>query len=231
MAIKTMYLIGDRFKNNCGYEYEVIGYCKSNRRRIVRFDSGYETEISTGTIISGKIKDLGRPTVFGIGIMGGRNLTKHFLFMRWMNMIGRCYCKSHAQYRSYGAKGIVVEEYLRTFSNYIEFVSRLDGYDLMVRNPSKYQIDKDIAEGSCRNYYRKNLKIVLSSENIEEENRERRLKVRMKDSDDNIICVFESMTEAERETGIHRGNIARTARGESNFAGGYKWERVYEGEQ
>ena len=73
MAIKTKYLIGERFKNNDGFGYEIIGYCESNRKRKVKFDSGYETILSTNSIIKGNMKDFGRATVFGVGIIGFKN--------------------------------------------------------------------------------------------------------------------------------------------------------------
>ena len=227
MAIKTRYLIGEKFINNIGLEYEIVGYCDSNRRRVIQFKSGFKTDVSTQSIIIGKITDYGSPTIFGVGILGDKKMTKHPLFMRWMNMIGRCYYEKHAQYKSYGGKGVIVEDYLKNFKNYIEFISSLDGYENLIKEPGKYQIDKDILNKGCNNYNRENLKIVLSSENLEEENSRRRFKINMIDLNGNIIRVFNSITEAEQITGIHRGNIARTVRGQSKTAGGYVWERVY----
>ena len=128
MAIKTKYLIGERFKNNDEFEYEIIDYCESNRKRKVRFDSGYETILSTNSIIKGNMKDFGQPTVFGVGIVGFKNASNHPLYWRWVNMIGRCYSEKHIHYKSYGAKGIKVEPYLLSFKNYVEFISALDNY-------------------------------------------------------------------------------------------------------
>ena len=104
MAIKTKYLIGEKFINNIGLEYEVVGYCSSNRRRIIQFKSGFKTDVSTQSIINGKITDYGSPTVFGVGILGDKKMTKHPLFMRWMNMIGRCYHKNIHNIRVMGVK-------------------------------------------------------------------------------------------------------------------------------
>lgn len=226
MAIKTKYLIGERFKNNDEFEYEIIDYCESNRKRKVRFDSGYETILSTNSIIKGNMKDFGQPTVFGVGIVGFKNASNHPLYWRWVNMIGRCYSEKHIHYKSYGAKGIKVEPYLLSFKNYVEFISTLDNYSELLKHPSEWQIDKDIKNDSCNNYFRGNIKIVRREENLEEENSRKRFKIKMIDKNGNVLKIFESITVAEKETGIHRGNIARTVRGQSKTAGGYRWEKA-----
>ena len=41
-----------------------------------------------------------------------------------------------------------------------------------------------------------------------------------------LLQIFESISEAERITGIHRGNIARCVRKEGKTAGGYRWENL-----
>ena len=226
MAIKTKYLIGERFKNNDEFEYEIIDYCESNRKRKVRFDSGYETILSTNSIIKGNMKDFGKPTVFGVGIVGFKNASNHPLYWRWVNMIGRCYSEKHIHYKSYGAKGIKVEPYLLSFKNYVEFISTLDNYSELLKHPNEWQIDKDIKNDSCNNYFRGNIKIVRREENLEEENSRKRFKIKMIDKNGNVLKIFESITVAEKETGIHRGNIARTVRGQSKTAGGYRWEKA-----
>ena len=63
-------------------------------------------------------------------------------------------------------------------------------------------------------------------ENLEEENSRKRFKIKMIDKNGNVLKIFESITVAEKETGIHRGNIARTVRGQSKTAGGYRWEKA-----
>ena len=226
MAIKTKYLIGERFKNNDGFEYEIIGYCESNRKRKVKFDSGYETILSTNSIIKGNMQDFGRAPAFGLGIIGFKNASIHPLYWRWVNMIGRCYSEKHIHYKSYGAKGIKVEPYLMNFKNYVEFISTLDNYSELLKYPNEWQIDKDIKNDSCNNYFRENIKIVRREDNLEEENSRKRFKIKMIDENGNIIKVFESITVAEKETGIHRGNIARAVRGQSKTAGGYRWEKA-----
>ena len=50
-------------------------------------------------------------------------------------------------------------------------------------------------------------------------------KVIQLDLNDNILNVFKSMKQAERETGIPNGNISSCCNGRTKSAGGYKWRR------
>ena len=50
-------------------------------------------------------------------------------------------------------------------------------------------------------------------------------KVIQLDLNDNVLNEFESMRQAERETGIPNGNISSCCNGRTKSAGGYKWRR------
>ena len=50
-------------------------------------------------------------------------------------------------------------------------------------------------------------------------------KVIQLDLNDSVLNEFESMGQAERETGVPSGNISRCCNGERKSAGGYKWRR------
>ena len=45
------------------------------------------------------------------------------------------------------------------------------------------------------------------------------------DLNDNVLNVFKSMTQAERETGVSRRNISKCCNGKRKSAGGYKWRK------
>ena len=162
------------------------------------------------------------PTVFGVGINDVGD-SCHILYQRWVNMIGRCYSKKHCQYNSYGAKGVIVEDYLLRFSNYVNFISSLKNYDLLVDNPQNYQIDKDIKCGRQSIYSRETISIVEKRDNLEEENKGKRVAIARYTLDDEFIDEFESICKASKATNIPIGNIAKCVRKESKTAGGYKW--------
>ena len=50
-------------------------------------------------------------------------------------------------------------------------------------------------------------------------------KVIQLDLNDNVLNEFESMVQAERETGIPNGSISRCCNGKLKSAGGFKWRR------
>lgn len=46
------------------------------------------------------------------------------------------------------------------------------------------------------------------------------------DMDGNKIAEYESMREAERQTGIHAGNISRACLKDHYTTGGFKWKYI-----
>ena len=223
---KKKALIGETFINKYGMKFSIIDYDKNDRTiRIIQFENGTIQRANVGKIKNGcNIYDRNvTPTVFGVGINDVEGGATHILYDRWMNMVGRCYSNKHAQYKNYGAKGVVVEEYLLKFSNYISFISNLENYELLISKPNEYQIDKDIKNGRQSIYSRETISIVKSEDNLEEENKNKRISIARYSLDGKFIDSFESISEAERLTNIHRGNIARCVRGESKTAGGYIW--------
>jgi len=210
---RTKFLIGEEFINYNGRKFKILGYTENPRERIISFEGEQERIVKTDSLRTLKIRDYGAKTYYGKGIVGYKYNTKHFLFNRWANMLGRCYNEKHSGFKSYGAKGIYVSEYLLNFSNYVDFISSLDNYDLLIKNPNKWDIDKDEkSNGSDRCYSKDTLQIIKKEDNIEIENSKKRIQVIMLDEKLNILKNFSSISEAERETGIYKGNIARTVR-------------------
>jgi len=51
--------------------------------------------------------------------------SRHPLYNRYIHMMDRCYNTQAHNYKNYGAKGIIVESFLKLLSNYIEYVGSL----------------------------------------------------------------------------------------------------------
>lgn len=217
--------IGEVKKNKWGIEYKITGYVEGYPRlRQVKFlKSGYIAIVKDFNIRDGSVSDYTHPTVCGVGITGFKDASKHILYYRWANMIGRCYSKKHSGYKSYGAKGCYVEDYLLNFKNYVKFVESLDGFDLLKNNPEKYHIDKDMKYVNNKCYSRETISIITKEKNIKIENKNKIVKIEAYDLDGNFVASFASICIAEKMTGIHRGNIAKNVRGEAKTAGGYIW--------
>lgn len=162
---------------------------------------------------------MSKPTKYGVRGNYNGKASEHPLYFRWMNMLRRCYEPTFHSYEAYGGRGVTVEPFLQVFENYVNFVSALPNYEKLVAAPQDWQIDKDENGGGV--YSRKTIQIVPARKNLELENREKRMPV-YRVMDNGKVERFESITVAEKLTGIHRGNIARSAR--THFkAGGYKW--------
>ena len=164
-------------------------------------------------------KPMPKKTVYGTRGDYNGNASEHPLYFRWMNMLRRCYEPTFHGYSSYGGRGVSVEPYLQVFSQYVDFVSKLPHYDDLISNPNEWQIDKDGMGGN--EYSRSTIRIVPSTENLEIENAEKRIPVFKIDSN-GIKGYFPSITEAEKETGVWRGNIARAVK-KGYMAGGFRW--------
>lgn len=225
---KRKALIGEVYTNKYGEKFTIIGYDENNRfTRIIKFENGTIEKANVIYIKNGcNIYDKkNTKTISGVGINDVENGINHFLYKRWIQMIKRCYDKNSPNYESYGGRGVIVEEYLLRFSNYISFISTLDNYEELKANPKDYQIDKDL-KGNGKIYDRNSISIIKKEDNLEEEIKRKRIQIGMYSLDGELLQVFESITEAEKITGIHRGNIARCVRKESKTAGGYRWESL-----
>ena len=99
-----------------------------------------------------------------------------------------------------------------------------------IDNPGKKPQVNHIDENKLNNDL-SNLEWCTERENVIHGTRTKRAaeklsrKVIQLDLNDNVLNEFESMGQAERETGVPSGNISRCCNGERKSAGGYKWRR------
>ena len=99
-----------------------------------------------------------------------------------------------------------------------------------IDNPGKKPQVNHIDENKLNNDL-SNLEWCTGRENIIHGTRTKRVaeklskKVIQLDLNDNVLNEFESMRQAERETGVLVGNISSCCNGKTKSAGGYKWRR------
>ena len=78
---------------------------------------------------------------------------------------------------------------------------------------------RNIAEGH------RGLKLTeLHKANLQKANTCRMKGVKQMTKEGNLVAVYPSIKEAERQTGINRGNISGSIKHPSRTAGGYKWK-------
>lgn len=85
------------------------------------------------------------------GVPGGNQSSP--LYFRWLSMRQRVYNVDHPNYPNYGARGITIEDGLEDFTTYVEYVTRLPGYDPDCLD--KLQLDRKDNNG---NYAKGNLR-------------------------------------------------------------------------
>ena len=99
-----------------------------------------------------------------------------------------------------------------------------------IDNPEKKPQVNHIDENKLNNDL-SNLEWCTGRENLVHGTRTKRVaeklskKVIQLDLNDSVLNEFESMGQAERETGVPSGNISRCCNGERKSAGGYKWRK------
>ena len=191
---RKAYIIGERYQNNRHQWFTIIGYPENVRKRTVQFDTGCSFDALVSQIRNGKITNYDDKTYYGIASVGMKNATKHPLYWRWQGMIGRCYDPKYANYKYYGAKGVTVSDELLNFKDYVEIVSKLPNYEKLLKEPNKWQIDKDIKSKDGELIYSKEtLSIVPSKENLRVENAEKAYAVEAYDDDGYLVAIFTSV--------------------------------------
>ena len=137
--------------NNYG-NYKIIedlGFIDNTRYVKIRFlNTGYESIVAYNNARIGNVKDIFKPSVYGVGYIGTNevlydNSIDEILYHRWINMISRCYNVNDKKYNSYGGIGVRVDDRWLNFNNYRNDVKLLNGYKLFENDPSRYHLDKD----------------------------------------------------------------------------------------
>ena len=152
-------LVGKVFKTNNGDDFIVISRTEKHDNQghyfyIVQFLKTLSSKsVQYGAIVHGAVKDDYAISVCGIGKMGyiaeedKKQPLYKILQSRWEKMLARCYDPKCKEYKCYGAKGVKTCKRWHTFANFLEDACEIYGFELFVKNPKDYQIDKDILSG------------------------------------------------------------------------------------
>lgn len=150
-----MIKIGDVFKNNKNQQFEIIGKCGTNKHGSKMFEirfveTGYSTTKSSQLIKIGRIRDYFTPSVYNVGALGGEGLSSKYPkeYILWSNMLSRCYnnVSSNKDYPSYGGIGVSVSKEWLLFSNFIEDVPKIEGYNEELFFNGEIELDKDLKQ-------------------------------------------------------------------------------------
>lgn len=139
--------IGDIYLMNDG-EVEIVNFSGWNNVKIRFLKSGYEAVVSTTHIKNKNVRDRFKPTVLGIGFIGGTknkssnkgNPTR--AYQCWKSMLNRCYNEvTRNNYPTY--QGCTVCEEWYNFQNFADWFYK-NHPSKNSKNGKSYELDKDI---------------------------------------------------------------------------------------
>ena len=222
------YLIGEKYTNRRGDEYEIISYVPENsdKRKIRFIKTNYETITLTQQIKDGYIIDYLSRSVCGVGYPGYKGAGKHPLYKRWTSMINRCYNEKTPGYKRYGKMGVTVCERWHDFRNYVNDIEKKENYNKLIENPKQWHIDKDLLGGKI--YSDETTVIISKSENTDEmlTRRNIRKRIAMYDLNDNLIKTYDSIADCARELNTRRTNISACLTGCQKTSCGHKFKYI-----
>lgn len=150
--------------------YTRVNGSKVRTRCVGRFlDTGYVTNCQISNLTTGKVKDMRKPTVYGIGYIGSEILIPasgtlvRRIYDLWANMLKRCYFQS-GTYNDKLYEDVTVDVRWHSFTNFLNTVQVVVGYDLFERG-CDVALDKDIKVSGNRVYSLDTCMFVSTREN------------------------------------------------------------------
>ena len=96
------------------------------------------------------------------------SLVERRMYGVWRNMLDRCYNPNRKSWRSYGGRGVTVDERWHSFENFKNDIPTLDGYDEELYANCRLDLDKDFKqkEVQFKVYSKDTCVLLLKRENI-----------------------------------------------------------------
>lgn len=119
------------------------------------------------------------------------------IYGRWKTMIHRCHNPKMERYKYYGAKGCYVEVSLHYLSNYVDTLKKDPLWNDFVKNPDKYDIDKDMSQQGedIKVYSPSTIRIILKADNVRDGNTRHNYKTMVEHTD--YIACGKAITERQ----------------------------------
>lgn len=139
--------------NTCGkfkilYElpHRKSGTIYKRRVRIKFINTGTIKDVDLLVAINGKVNDPYYNSVCGVACLGNyKNNKLHYkqIYDIWYHIIQRCYNNNSNSYKMYGEIGIRVDPSWLCYENFLNDLPNIKGFDLYIKEPNKFQLDKD----------------------------------------------------------------------------------------
>lgn len=183
-------------------------------------------------IKNGNVKDYYYPRLEHVGYLGEQTLDKSTkiytcLYSRWKSILSRCYNKKAKDYRSYGEKGIKVDQSWMCFYNFYNDVLKIKGFDEDLVISNKLQLDKDMKNKNSKCYSKNNCLWVDSSINNKFKPSQRR-KVEIIHPDGEVE-IIENVREMCRKYGLTHSNVVACLSGKQKTHKKYRFKYLDSG--
>lgn len=227
--------VGEEFVNKKGCRFKIVVFNKRSDV-IVEFLDEHKARVHTqyGNCLKGAVKNPFYPSVYNVGYLGVMSngekpvtkikgkMTREYNV--WVNMLQRVYSKTwlekHPTY-----KNITVCERWLCYSNFLEDLPYIVGYEYWRSNPNKrIGLDKDF---SGKNIYSLETTCFVDVD-INADEAVRRHKTRKQVYGVNITTgkrteIFNSINHAARSLGINRTGITQCINGQLQTYKDYYW--------
>ena len=210
----------------------MLNYSKG-KSTIKFINTGYVTTVSTATLVDGRVKDRFEPSICGVGYLGECQNASHFQkeYNLWKGIIERCYNSNRHDYMLYGKKGVTVCERWKNFSNFLEDIKNIDGYNDEQFKLGNLDLDKDIKQAGVPTYEKvyslETCMFIDKRVNRAITTREPTSNVKIKSIKDNDVLITDCpVEELGRLIGIKTQYITRILRGEAKTHKGWTFEYI-----
>lgn len=175
----TKYKVGMIFDTPQG-KIKILDYTPGKRlpnnkrkhpRVTIKFiESGWVSNVQVCNIMTGKIRDFRKKTVYGVGYldtdikipMRGNSIIRR-AYDLWANMLKRCYGGYKTCY-----EGCTVDVRWHSFKNFLNSIQELEGYDKWERGENMH-LDKDIKVKGNKVYSADTCMFVTAHDNVEDQ--------------------------------------------------------------
>lgn len=203
-------------------------YVIINDNTVQFLKTGYISQFRKKHIKIGNIKDPYYPNIRGICCLGNIKLNAHNkkYYIIWKGIVDRCYNKTNDNYPYYGGRGVRLSNRWKCFEFFYEDVQKIENFILKEKEPSKYQLDKDI-KGNGLVYSFKNCMWSKIEDNIKKSKEKYKYTI----SNGHDEFSFINRSDFIKKHNIHQGNFAAMLRGKRNKCEGWyliKKEIIYE---
>lgn len=222
-------IIGKTYKNKKGLEYVVLRengfYATQYYYDIMFLKSKSIKRVEKRNLINGNVRDDYDKNIYNVACRGNESSKKPLLnkiaFKRWYAMIERCYCKTAISYKSYGKKGVFVNDEWLCFENFIKDLPLIKGFNYDKYISGEIQLDKDTICENNKEYSFKNCVFINRGKNACNQPTKKKSFVAI--SPEGLEYTFDNQNECARQFNLTARTISKVLHNQLKTHKGWKF--------